>query len=110
MISILLTSVTGLRNCFTALGTLLGAIRIRKTSFYILRSSEKTQTTLIVVWLVEIYQNKLAALRESGGAEVGSWSTELTRVPHELGLAFSFIVGVHIGTRALHVLNLMWFG
>ncbi len=39
-----------------------------------LRSSEKTQTTLIVVWLVEIYQNKLAALREGGGgAEVGPY-------------------------------------
>jgi hypothetical protein len=43
---------------------------IRKTPYNILRSSEKTQTTLIVVWLVEIYQNKLAALREGGRAEV----------------------------------------
>jgi hypothetical protein len=33
------------------------------------RTSEKTQTTLIVVWLVEIYQNRLAALREGGADE-----------------------------------------
>jgi len=31
-----------------------------------LKSSEKTQITLIVIWLVEIYQNKLGHLRESG--------------------------------------------
>jgi hypothetical protein len=55
-------------------------------SYNIVRSSEKTQTTLIVVWLVEIYQNKLAALREGAGAEVaiGARSTELTRVPPAL--------------------------
>ena len=28
------------------------------------RSSEKTQITLIVLWLLEIYQNKLGALRD----------------------------------------------
>lgn len=31
-----------------------------------LKSSEKTQTTLIVLWLVEIYQNKLGLLRDGG--------------------------------------------
>lgn len=30
-----------------------------------LKSSEKTQITLIVLWLLEIYQNKLGSLRES---------------------------------------------
>ena len=35
------------------------------------RSSEKTQTTLIVVWLVEIYQNRLAGLREGDGVREG---------------------------------------
>ena len=39
-----------------------------------LKSGEKTQITLIVIWLVEIYQNKLGALRE-GGAEVGDLQT-----------------------------------
>ncbi len=35
-------------------------------------------------------------------------SNELTSGPSEL--AVSFIGGVHIGARALHVLNLIWFG
>ncbi len=30
--------------------------------------------------------------------------------PPELVSALSFIGGVHIGARALHVLNLIWFG
>ncbi len=37
-------------------------------------------------------------------------SNELTRGPPELVQHFRFIGGVHIGARALHVLNLMWFG
>jgi hypothetical protein len=34
----------------------------------------------------------------------------LTRRPPRVSLAVSFIGVVHIGTRALHVLNLIWFG
>ena len=30
-----------------------------------LKSSEKTQITLIVIWLIELYQNQLGALREN---------------------------------------------
>jgi hypothetical protein len=37
-------------------------------------------------------------------------SIELTRGPPEVSSALSFIEGVHIGARALHVLNLIWFG
>jgi hypothetical protein len=36
-------------------------------------------------------------------------SNELTRGPPELVQSFRFIGGVHIGTRVLHVLNLVWF-
>jgi hypothetical protein len=35
---------------------------------------------------------------------------ELTRGPPVVSSALSFIGGFHIGTRALHVLNLIWFG
>jgi hypothetical protein len=35
---------------------------------------------------------------------------ELTRGPPEYSSALSFIGGVHIGARALQVLNLIWFG
>jgi hypothetical protein len=38
-----------------------------------------------------------------------SQSNELTRGPPEVSSALLFIGGVHIGTRALHVLNLIWF-
>jgi hypothetical protein len=37
-------------------------------------------------------------------------SKELTRRPPELLQHFSYIGGVHIGARALHVLNFIWFG
>ncbi len=37
-------------------------------------------------------------------------SNELSRGPPEVSSALSFIGGVHIGARALHVLNLIWFG
>ncbi len=36
--------------------------------------------------------------------------TEFTREPPELVQHFSFIGGVHIVARALHVLSLIWFG
>ncbi len=40
------------------------------------------------------------------------YGTELARGPPEFISALSFIAdaGVHIGARALHVLNLLWFG
>ncbi len=44
-----------------------------------------------------------------GYIEDQSQSTELTRGPPELVQHFR-IEGVHIGPRALHVLNLIWFG
>ncbi len=37
-------------------------------------------------------------------------SNELTRGPLEIVHHFRFKGGVHIGARALHVLNLIWFG
>ncbi len=37
-------------------------------------------------------------------------SNELTRGPPRVSSALSFIGGVHTGARALHVLNLIWFG
>jgi hypothetical protein len=42
--------------------------------------------------------------------EVQSQSKELTRVSPRVSSALSFIGGVHIGARALLVLNLIWFG
>merc|ERR1719283_651633 len=37
-----------------------------KKKLEILKSNEQTQITLIVIWLIEIYQNKLGHLRENG--------------------------------------------
>ncbi len=37
-------------------------------------------------------------------------STELTRGLPRVSSALSFIGGVHISARAVHVLNLIWFG
>ncbi len=42
--------------------------------------------------------------------EILPQSKELTRGPLSYTSALSFIGGVHIGARALHVLNLIWFG
>jgi hypothetical protein len=39
-----------------------------------------------------------------------STGNELTRGPPELVQQFRLQGGIHIGARALHVLNLIWFG
>jgi len=41
-----------------------------------LRASEKTQITLIVLWLLEIYQNKLGALRDLDGGQAEYFSEQ----------------------------------
>jgi hypothetical protein len=48
---------------------------------------------------LHLYQNSLLAQ-----------STELTREPPKVSSPLLFKGGVHIGARALHVLNLIWFG
>jgi hypothetical protein len=41
---------------------------------------------------------------------VSSQSTVMNKLEGPPSSALSFIGGVHIGSRALHVLNLIWFG
>jgi hypothetical protein len=41
---------------------------------------------------------------------VDAQCNKLTKGPPELVSALLFIGGVHIGVRALHVLNFIWFG
>ncbi len=56
------------------------------------------------------YNGRVCLIHADYGRGVDPQSTELTIEPPRVSSALSFIGGVHIGARALHVLNLIWFG
>jgi hypothetical protein len=80
-------------------------LRITTTTVtMVLESSIREALTAPLVPLVGTKAATALAFRYSIAGELEALSTELTKGPPELIQYF------HIGARALHVLNLIWFG
>ncbi len=65
----------------------------------------------VIPIFVQLLYNEIENIqRVAAGVSTGPQSNELTRGPPDFSSTFSVIEGVHIGSRALHVLSLIWFG